>query len=222
MFTLKEITIPSIQLILLSGLLSLIFIYFKQKTIQIAEKASNKALRQFDNELKNKNTVTFRDEQVRNNLITHMAKLSIDIKIRLWQELYDLYFDYKKSWDFDKGTPLKDYGEINANLKRVQKNILINSIYLGGKLTISLSNLSALLIACIRLKYQSNKLGESFNLDTEIEKNHLKIDSLIDDVQTELNATLFTDQCLRDYEFTDEQLKEIFEIRKNQLKNLSE
>jgi len=220
----ENLNLVSFSLLIFSALLSLIFIYFKTKTTEIAKKTSIKALKEYENELqKQSNTkysLTFRDESVRNELIKHVAIKSIDIKIKLWEELYRLFFDYKNSMDFDKGTPLKKYEEIIDSLKRNQKEILINSIYLGGNLTILLSKMNSHLIFLTRKEYHlNNKVGAMAWLK-EVDEKNIELSEIINKIQKEISTTLYTNQSLKSYEFTDAELEKINEIRKEQIQTL--
>ena len=220
MVTIESFSNTSLILAVTSIILTILLNYFKKVTVQTLDKRFKEEFGLFESRLELKSNLILRDETVRNNLLTHVAVSSIDIKIKIWQELYNTYFDYRKSWDFDKGTPLNDFKEINSKLKIMQKSILINSIYLGGKLTILMSELSTLLIDNIRKKYYTEKIVENRLWEVELTQNEARIDSLINEILQLLNSTLFTDQTLSAYEFTDEQLSKIFKIRENQLNQI--
>lgn len=220
MVTIESFSITSIALAVTSIILTLLLNYFKKSTVQTLEKKIKEEFYLFESRLELKSNLILRDETVRNNLLTHVAVSSINIKIKIWQDLYNTYFDYRKSWDFDRATPLNDFKEINSKLKIIQKSILINSIYLGGKLTILMSEFSTLLIDNIRKKYYNEKLVDNHTWAIEITQNEKRIDTILNEILQLLNSTLFTDQTLSAYEFTDEQLNKIFKIRENQLNQI--
>lgn len=219
--TLSELNLLSISLLIFSGILTLIFTFFKYRVIEIAKKSSIESLKEYENDLKAKSSseqsLSFRDDPIRNELTKYIATKSIEKKIGIWQDLYRLYFDYLKSWDFDKGTPLKEFKTINDNLKRNQKEILINTIYLGGPLTVLLSKLNRLLIESIRKEFYTNKKFNNPTWQKDLDLMNSEMSEVINQIQLKLSSTLFTDQSLKDYEFTREELAKISGIRKSQL-----
>lgn len=207
-----------------------IFLYLKYSLKSLAEETSKKSIVEFkgaiDKSIQTQMGLFFRDESVRNELMKNIGQKSFDKKVECWQLLYNLYFEYQKSWTFDQETDVKDYIEIDQKLGEARTKIFTETIHLGYELSQMLIRLGSLMRDGIRTKrteflysgrnYQNfNESKLQFNLSQQ-QDIETKISNLIYEVEEWIITKLHSDQTLEKFEFSKDQLDKIQAERKKQ------
>jgi hypothetical protein len=168
----------TIGLIIIFGLL---LTFLKYRTKAIAEEASKKSIAGFESNLEEnlqtKIGLFFRNEIVRNNLLTHVGTKSIDTKIILWRKLYKLYFSYQGSWFFNEKTNIEEYDKIDNLLNELRIETFENTVYLGADLSILMIRTNSLLRENLRNRRTIKTTSYSNTGDLEVitQKNEYKI-----------------------------------------------
>jgi len=195
---------------------ALLLTFLKYRTKAIAEEASKKSIAGFESKLE-ENLQTqiglfFRNEVVRNNLLTHVGTNSIDSKISLWQKLYKLYFDYQKSWFFNETTDVEEYNKKDDLLNELRSEIFENTIYLGADLSIFMIRTNNLMRENLRNKrtvLNSSSYSNTGELEVRMQQSEIEISDLLTSIEKWITKKLSTDQSLEKYEFSEEQLEKI-------------
>ncbi len=210
-------------------------IYYKYYVKAIAEENSKKAIEEFKNQL-SKNIQTqmglfFRDENVRNNLLSTIGQKSFEKKIECWQFIQAQYFKYQKTWNFDSSTDIKEYTDIDNDLSDLRIKIFNETIYLGYDLSPKLLRLNSLMREGLRQKktelaYSGNNY--QLHLETKLQNNldqqhdvEQKIIELLYDVEKWIIDKLHSDQTIDKFEFTSQQLEVIKAERLKQFETIS-
>ena len=190
--------------------------FLKYRTKAIAEEASKKSIAGYESnlaeKLQTKIGLFFRDEAVRNNLLTHVGTKSIDTKIDLWQKLYNLYFIYQTSWNFDASTNIEEYSKIDKELNELRNEILKNTIYLGGELSVRMIRANSLMRDNLRNKrtvVHSSAFSNTCQVEMNMQNNEQKLSEHLTAIEKWITSKLSTDQNLEKYEFSDDQLEKI-------------
>jgi hypothetical protein len=211
-----------------------IFLYLKYSLKSLAEEASKKSIVAFkaaiDKSIQTQMGLFFRDDNVRNELVKNIGQKSFDKKIECWQLLYNLYFEYQKSWNFDQDTDVKDYIEIDQKLGEARTKVFTETIHLGYELSQKLIRLGSLMRDGIRTKrtefmysginyqhFTESKLQANLSRQQEIETT---ISALIYEVEEWIITKLHSDQTLEKFEFSKEQLEKIQAERKKQFDSI--
>jgi hypothetical protein len=155
--------------------------------------------------------ITFRDEPIRSELITHFSKQSIEKKYQIYQDVYSLYFEYQKSWSFNKDTPTEDIDELWKRILQMRQKIFLNSIYLGGDFTDSLLQAVVSMMESLELKLNHirSPLGaeeEEIRLRSKITR---EVTDFIRKAEKWIVENLGSNQTIKQYEFTEEQRERI-------------
>ncbi|WP_447637104.1 hypothetical protein [Flavobacterium microcysteis] len=212
-----------------------IFIYLKYSLKSLAEEISKKSIVAFkgaiDKSIQTQIGLFFRDENVRNELMKNIGQKSFDKKIECWQLMYNLYFEYQKSWTFNHKTDIGEYKKIDQKLEEARTKVFTETIHLGYELSQKLIRLGSLMRDGIRTKrieiMYSGENYQSFN-ESKLQANLLKqqdietkISNLMYEVEEWIIKKLQSDQTLDKFEFSREQLEKIKEERDKQFDSLS-
>ncbi|OFY65507.1 MAG: hypothetical protein A3H98_00565 [Bacteroidetes bacterium RIFCSPLOWO2_02_FULL_36_8] len=216
----------NLSLLIIIGLIvaiGILITYLKYATKAIAEEASNKSLALYESNLTEKLQTQiglfFRDDNVRNNLLTHIGTKSIDKKIECWQISQTMYFNYQKSWSFSQETDIQEFVRLDEELGNIRQRIFIETIHIGYFLSQKLIRLNSLMRDNLRQKrtefaysgtnYQTNletKLQNTLNIQQE---NEMKISDIMYEIEKWIIDKLHSDQTIENFEFTREQLESI-------------
>lgn len=131
-------------ILIISGILIYVFTISRLKAV--AELSVNKALEGYKSDLQQKLieqerfleakiALAFKNEGVRTNILAELGKKASLIKIELWQELFQFYFDYQKSWSFKLDTPIEEWEPIYKKYEELRHKCFFNKIYLGSELS---------------------------------------------------------------------------------------
>lgn len=217
-----------IAIVIVAAIFLTSLIYFKIYISKAAEEASEKALIKFQNKLderlETKLKLFFRNEEIRNTLISHIAIKSIETKLNLWLETYQLYFDFQKTWDYDKQRLAIELPSIENKYLLNREKIFLNSVYLGGFLTEKLTSLNNSIRNAIKVKNRINSLTGISNGTLEGERTHYltKIEELLPEIQNWLAKNLVSDHNSTMWDFTPEQLEFISKQNSEKFKELKE
>jgi hypothetical protein len=193
-------------LLVLSIALTLILAYFKKRIGAIADEISQKSVSAFDKKLE----ILFRDEVLRNNLRTYLGQRSMKKKLELYQAVYSLYFQYQRSWFFNKQTPEEEFSKLWTDITIMRQRIFLDSIYLGGTLYDALRDTVIGMLNNLDDRGKNPAKQQGIIGITSITTGaHSEIDVTkpLDIAAQWLQKNLFTDQNLSMYEFTEEQSK---------------
>jgi hypothetical protein len=220
--------------ILMIIVIFILITYLKYKTKSIAEEASQKAVAEFENNLADKLQTQiglfFRDESVRNNLLTSIGNKSIEVKISSWQTLQRMYFQYQKSWNFSNKTEIEEYTQIDNALFENRETTFINTVYLGYFVSQKMIRLNSLMRENVRLK-MSELFHSGNNYEPHKEKkltdyldrqstNEQTISDLLYEIEKWLIDNLHSDQTVDKFEFTKEQLDYINQERQKKFEKI--
>jgi hypothetical protein len=228
----------NLQLFFVIGLivlLGLLITYLKYATKSIAEEASKKSIALYENNLSEKLQTQiglfFRDENVRNNLLTHIGTKSIDKKIECWQTSQRMYFKYQKTWSFSDSTDVKEFVELDNELNEIRTKIFIETIHIGYFLSQKMIRLNSLMRENLRQKrtefvysgknyqsYNETKLQSTLNRQQE---NEGKISDIMYEIEKWIIEKLHSDQTIENFEFTKEQLEAIKKERETKFETIT-
>jgi len=227
-----------LKLFIVIGLIIVIGIlitYLKYATKSIAEEASKKSIALYESKLSEKLQTQiglfFRDENVRNNLLTHIGTKSIDKKIECWQTSQKMYFKYQKSWSFSDSTDVKEFVDIDNKLNEIRTQIFTETIHIGYFLSQKIIRLNSLMRENLRLRrtemaysgnnYQTHnetKLQNTLNLQ---QGNEQTISDLMYEIEKWIIDKLHSDQTIENFEFTKEQRDAIKKERETKFETIS-
>ncbi len=227
-----------LSLLIVIGLtiaIGVLITYLKYATKSIAEEASNKSIALYESNLSEKLQTQiglfFRDENVRNNLLTHIGTKSIDKKIECWQIGQKMYFKYQKSWSFSETTDVKEFVDIDNELNEIRTQIFTETIHIGYFLSQKMIRLNSLMRENLRLRrtelaysgnnyqpYNETKLQNTLNRQQE---NEQKISELMYEVEKWIIDKLHSDQTIENFEFTKEQRDAIKKERETKFETIS-
>lgn len=194
-----------IFLLLFIGGLILVFKYLLDLSAGLAGRYFQKSIDEFKKYL----DITFRDEPIRSELINHFSKKSIERKYQIYEDVYSLYFEYQKSWSFNKNTPSEDIDELSKRILQMREKIFLNSIFLGGDLTDSLLQATISMMESLQLRLQQieSPLGaEEIRLRGKIAR---EVTDFIRKAEKWIVENLGSHQTIKQYEFTEEQRERI-------------
>lgn len=223
-----------ISLIILLFLLWVFSLYIKASIKAAAEESYSKSIEEFKSQL-NKSIQTqlglfFRDESVRNNLLSSIGQKSFEKKIECWQLTQAMYFEYQKIWSFSEQTKKNEYSNLDDKLNDLRNKLFNQTIYIGYELSSKLIRQNSLMRENLRNKrteiaysgsnYQSYNEGALQKTLTRIRDVETKILDLLYETEQWIITKLHSDQTLEKFEFTMEQLDKIKEERKKQFDNI--
>jgi Ulp1 family protease len=228
-----------LSLLIIIGLIvaiGVLIIYLTYATKAIAEEASKKSLASYESKLSEKLQTQiglfFRDENVRNNLLTHIGTKSIDKKIECWQTIQKMYFKFQKSWSFSDSTDLKEFVEIDSELNDTRTQIFTETIHIGYFLAQKMIHLNSLMRENIRLRrtefsysgqnYQSFNDIKLQNTLNRLRENEQTISELMYEIEKWIIEKLHSDQTIENFEFSREQLDQIKKEREMKFETISE
>lgn len=229
----------NLQLFFVIGLIVLIGVlitYLKYATKSIAEEASKKSIALYESNLSEKLQTQiglfFRDESVRNNLLTHIGVKSIDKKIECWQIIQKMYFNYQKSWTFSETTSVDEFIYLDNELNEIRTKVFTETIHIGYFLSQKIIRLNSLMRENLRQKrtefaysgknyhsYNETKLQNTLNRQQE---NEVKISDIMYEIEKWIIDKLHTDQTIENFEFTKEQLEAIKKERETRFETITE
>jgi hypothetical protein len=227
-----------LKLFIVIGLIIVIGIlitYLKYATKSIAEEASKKSIAQYESNLSEKVQTQmglfFRDESVRNNLLTHIGTTSLEKKIECWQVSQTMYFNYQKSWSFSQETDIQEFVKLDEELGKVRQKIFTETILIGYFLSQKLIRLNSLMRDNLRQKrtefaysgtnyqiYNETKLQNTLNRQQE---NEGKISDIMYEIEKWIIDKLHSDQTIENFEFTKEQLEAIKKERETRFETIT-
>lgn len=228
----------NLSLLIIFGLIvaiGVLITYLKYATKAIAEEASKKSLASYESKLSEKLQTQiglfFRDENVRNNLLTHIGTKSIDKKIDCWQTSQKMYFKYQKSWSFSDTTDVKEFIDIDNELNDIRTQIFTETIHIGYFLSQKMIRLNSLMRENLRLRRTefaySGKNYQSFN-ETKLQstlnrqqQNEQTISELMYEIEKWIIEKLHSDQTIENFEFSREQLEAIKKERETKFETIS-
>jgi len=228
----------NLSLLIIIGLIvaiGVLITYLKYSTKAIAEEASKKSLASYESKLSEKLQTQiglfFRDENVRNNLLTHIGTKSIDKKIDCWQTSQKMYFKYQKSWSFSDTTDVKEFIDIDNELNDIRTQIFTETIHIGYFLSQKMIRLNSLMRENLRLRRTefaySGKNYQSFN-ETKLQstlnrqqENEQTISELMYEIEKWIIEKLHSDQTIENFEFSREQLEAIKKERETKFETIS-
>ncbi len=190
-------------LLVLSIVLTLILAYFKKRIGAIADEISQKSVSAFDKKLE----ILFRDEVLRNNLRTYLGQRSVEKKLELYQAVYSLYFQYQRSWFFNKQTPNEEFSKLWTDIAIMRQRIFLDSIYLGGALYDALMDAVSGMLNNLDDRGKNPAKQQGITGITTGAHSEIDVTKPLNIAAQWLQKNLFTDQNLSMYEFTEEQLK---------------
>lgn len=213
----------------------LVSIYLKYLFKTVAEQSSKRTIEELKSQLtKSLQTqigLFFRDESIRNSLLSTVGQKSFEKKIQYWQLSHSLYFNYQNSWNFAENTDVKEYVEIDVKLNELRTKIFNETVYLGYDLSQKLLKLNSLMREGLRMKetefaysgknyqpYTESKLKTNLGSQSSIES---KISDLLYDTEKWIMQKLHSDQTIEKFEFTPEQLEKIKTERTKQFKTFN-
>lgn len=207
----------------------LLYKYLVKSVEIVAEEASNKSLIKFqstiDDKLETKLKLFFRNENIRNDITTHFAIKSIETKLNIWTETYQLYFAFQKTWHFDKQQLDDKIEEYDKTFQENREHIFLNSVYLGGFMTSKLITLNNSIRHAIRTQYRKNHLASPLQDEprTEMERRSYldKIEAILPEVESWINTNLTVDHNTKMWDFSESELKIIAEQNKEKFEDLS-
>lgn len=208
----------------------LIYKYLVKSVESVAEEASKKSLVNFqntlDDKLETKMKLFFRDENIRVGINSHFAIKSIETKLQIWMETHQLYFDFQKTWHFNKAELDDKIEEYDQKYQNNRERIFLHSVYLGGFLTSKLITLNSSIRSAIRTQYQKNHLANPIKDEPRIEtirRGYLdRVEEILPEVETWINTNLVVDHNSKMWDFSKEQLETISEQRNEKFDALSE
>lgn len=227
-----------LSLLIVIGLIvaiGILITYLKYATKSIAEEASNKSIALYESNLSEKLQTQiglfFRDENVRNNLLTHIGTKSIDKKIECWQTSQQMYFNYQKSWSFSELTNVEEYLNLDKDLNDIRTKLFIETIHIGYFLSQKMIRLNSLMRENLRQKRTefaySGKNYQSFN-ETKLQntlnrqqENEVKISEIMYEIEKWIIEKLHSDQTIENFEFTREQLEAIKKERETKFETIT-
>ncbi len=213
-------------ILFISGIL--FYKYLIKSAERIAETASEKSISKYQLTLSKKIEkelrLFFRDEIIRSELNSHFAKKSIEIKLKVWQKTYQLYFDYQQIWYFDKNTINEKIAPLDKKFQENRKLIFINSVYLGGFITSKLITMNVGMRNYLHGKkmmfnYSEGSTGRN-KVEQEIYQYANKVDETRNQVEDWINKNLLVDHDSNMWEFTESQLNIIKEQNQEEFRKL--
>lgn len=201
--------------------IGLLIIYLKYFTKSIVETTAKKSIAEFENNLNEKLHTQlglfFRDDNVRNDLLSYIGKKAIDKKIECWQTIQSMYFKYQKSWTFSDETKIEEYVELDNELTEIRKIIFVETIYLGYYLSQRMVHLNSLMRNNIRLKQTEFRFsGNNYqpHLDSKLQStidkqsiNETEINNILSEIEEWIIKNLHSDKTIENFEFNKEQLE---------------
>lgn len=211
----------------------LIYRYLTKSIESLAEETSQKSLIKFqstvDEKLETKLKLFFRNENIRNDITSHFAIKSIENKLQIWTETYQLYFDFQKTWHFSSQELDEQIQDYDKKFQDNRERIFLNSVYLGGFLTSKLITLNNSIRNAIRSQYRKNHLAFPSRDEGLIETERLqyleRIEKILPEVENWINSNLTVDYNTKMWDFNEEQLKVISDqinLKFEELSNIKE
>jgi len=207
----------------------LLYRYLVKSVESVAEEASKKSLIMFqstiDDKLDTKFKLFFRNENIRDEITAHFAIKSIETKLQIWTETYQLYFDFLKSGNFDKEQLDEKIAEFDKKFQENREIIFLNSVYLGGFMTSKLITLNNSIRHAIRSQYRINHLVFPVRDEPRIEQDRRRyldrIEALLPEIETWINSNLIVDHNTKMWDFSEEELRIIAEQNKEKFVDIS-
>lgn len=217
-----------IILLVISGFL--LYRYLIKSTERIAEEASDKSVAKYQSELSKKMEkelrLFFRDENIRSDLNSHFAKKSIETKLKVWQESYQLYFDYQRTWHFDKTEFDNRITEFDKKFQKNRELIFINSVYLGGYITSRLITMNNGMRNYVRGKYRffhsASPDRDGNKVEQEYRRSSDKVEEIRPEIEEWINKNLLIDHDSKMWEFTESQLETIKEQKDQEFEDINQ
>lgn len=209
--------------------------HLKQSIKSAAEESYLKTLEELKSQL-SKNLQTqvglfFRDESVRNNLLTYIGQKSFDKKIECWQATQGMYFEYQRMWSFSKDTNNSEYVDLDDKLNNLRTKIFTETVYLGYELSSKLIRQNSLMRENLRNKrteliysgenYQFHNEGVLQKTLSRINQVETNITDLLYETEQLVITKLHSDQTIEKFDFTKEQLEKIKEERHKQFSSMT-
>ncbi|MEK6452092.1 MULTISPECIES: hypothetical protein [unclassified Myroides] len=226
----KVLGLTGAIIVIVLGLIGyLLFTWLSKSVEKIAEETSEKSLAKFqsvlDSKLEGKLKLFFRNDEIRNSITSHFVIKSIEIKLQIWTETYQLYFNFQRTYFFDKAQFDTEIEEEDKKFQLNRERIFLNSVYLGGFLTSKLITLNNSLRNALRVQYRIKHLEYS-NMDskqTKIERGRYidQIDRILPEVEKWINTNLTVDYNTKVWDFTEDQLKIINEQNNQKFEDLT-
>ena len=167
----------------------------------------------------------FRNDEIRNGITSHFAIKSIETKLQIWTKTYQLYFDFQKTWHFDKQQLDDEIESYDAKFQNNREDIFLNSVYLGGFLTSKLIILNNSIRSAIRSQYRKNHLAFPQRDETRVEEERRrfldKIEKILPEIENWINQNLIVDHNTKMWDFNKEQLQIISEQNNQKFEDLS-
>ncbi|EOQ90791.1 hypothetical protein LEP1GSC202_2212 [Leptospira yanagawae serovar Saopaulo str. Sao Paulo = ATCC 700523] len=189
---------------------------YSRKLVLLKNKLNRKSdeiLEKYRKEL----SILFRDEQLRTNLIEFTIKNSDEIRLKLYKEVYSLFFeilfDLTASKKNNNGKVDKDVlDSLHEKVNKIRREIFINAVYLG-KLT------DFLLSAQIAMWDDLRKANADQYLISQLEKSKI-LDSSeqLHEAEKWIRNNIGTHRTLSEFELTEEAIKTI-KSRRDELIN---
>jgi hypothetical protein len=189
----------------------MILIFFKKRIENIANDISIKSMKTFELT----QSLSVRNEQIREELMIYLGKKSIDMKLLIYEEINKLYFRFQETWelikDVDKNK--EELDKIWKEILEMRRKIFLNSIYLGGKLTEIFLNIVLAMWNILennihektnnifyRMGVYSHHEGSTLNSMKDVYKN-------LDLARDYMTRNLNSHQDIEQFDFTESQKK---------------
>jgi len=188
-------------------LLAFILHYFKSRLSSISDEISNKAVAAFNKKIE----LYFRDEDIRRTLRIDIGKRSLDKKLTVFEEMFQLYYDYQDSWSLNEKTRNDNYQKLNTKLISMRKKLFLYTHYLGGYLTDCFLQMINLMDNNIRIRLQPYFINPERDIQMNIDEQDIY--KYLAKSQKWIQDNLYSDQNIINYEFTKEQEEHITQER---------
>lgn len=200
--------------------------YMKTKGKNIATKEDVQEITRLTQSVKNdldaKFKLMFINEEIRNSVTTHISIRAIDIKLDIWMETYQLYFDYQKTWSWESTDYDKNISDFDKKFQANREKIFLNSVLLGGFLTTKLVRLNNTIRHLIRKEYSNKKYTYQTitqPVDTKDENDDLI--KLIPEIEKWFIETEKTDNNLSKIDFNDQQIAELDKLKNEKFDDIN-
>jgi len=215
---------------LILTLLLVILYYFIQRIKNDAKIPTNKIIEKFKALLKENNEkllenykneikFVFRDEDLRRNLLQNVISESDKIRLRVYKEVYEVFFDVlyavgRMDVLESKEEKIMLNDELVQKIIKIRNQIFINSIYLG-RLTDYLLNAQ---IALAGYTNSARLRGEGYRSADESSDKIDYASEQIDNAAKWIHENIFTGHTIKDFDIDSDAMKNIKD-KKNDMIN---
>lgn len=174
-------------------------------------------------ELQSELGVMFRDENIRNEALSHILKDLYKIRIDLWKKVYASYFEYQESWNWTKEDlkTSKYYTQLSKLIKQ-REEIFINEVQLGEDLTFDLIRINTHIRSSLLARVKQLKYPIESEYDVLINREEENLNIHLEKAKKTLKEMFYTNKSIKDFELKPKESKELDEFRKQRIKDLEE